>query len=345
VATIVGNSARIRAGLVGLVVTLATASGWAYPERVQLEWSAPLECPQEVDVEEGVRRLLGDDEQFDSAKSSAPAGGTTFSGTMKEVQKGAWNLELRVTSSEGTRTRELSGDSCHELTEAGIAVIALALSDSSSKPGESGAPEAVPTAITQKPPPSPPPAVRNEPGNPAQDSGTGHPEKPDASGWGAHAALVVDLNVLPTPAAGAALGASYGVGSFWLSAQGIYLPPQQASLTSERGAEISLLAASVSGCYWALAGTLAAGPCLKLEAGVLPAQGTSDQATSGNGRWAAAAPGIAAQWQFARSWGLWVGADLVIPFVRDEFMLGTEQVYRVPALSGRIMVGPQVRFR
>lgn len=342
-----GNLARIGARLVGLsraglAVTLGTAPGGAFPELVRLEWRAPLECPQQVDVEEGVRRLVGDAGLFDSAGSTAP-GGTNFSGTMTEVQRGAWNLELRVTSSAGTRTRELTGDSCHELTEAGIAVIALALSESTSKPAASDAPESVPTSSAKTSPPPPPPAVHDEPDIPMGDSGIQQPEKPE--GWGAHAALVLDLNVLPTPAVGAALGASYSVGSFWLSAQGIYLPPQQASLTDERGAEISLLAASLSGCYWVLGGTLAVGPCLKFEAGVLPAQGVSDHATSGNGRWAAAIPSIAAQWWLGGSWGLLLGAELVIPFVRDEFMLGTEQVYRIPALGGRIVLGPEVRFQ
>jgi hypothetical protein len=324
-----------------LAVTLGTATGGAFPELVQLEWRAPLECPQQVDVEDGVRRLVGDAELFDAAGSTAPGGSTNFSATMTEVQRGAWNLVLRVTSSAGTRTRELTGDSCHELTEAGIAVIALALSESTSKPGASDAPESVPTSSAKTSSPPPPPAVRDEPAS----SGVQHPEKPEGSSWGALAALVVDLNVLPTPAVGAALGASYGVGSFWLSAQGIYLPPQQAALTNERGADISLLAASLSGCYWALGGRLAAGPCMKLEAGVLPAQGVSDHATSGNGRWAAVVPGIAAQWWLSGSWGLLLGAELVLPLVRDEFMLGTEQVYRIPPLSGRIVLGPEVRFQ
>ena len=306
----------------------------------EIAWRAPAECPQANAVEEGVERLIGADREI--ASSDTPR----FSGIMAKLGEGVWKLELSMTSAEGTRTRELSSDSCHELTEAGIAVIALALSDTTAKP--------------VAPPPSKPPASSLEPTasravvsqresngseNPLRDAGPPPNERTVHASWGAQAAMVVDFQMLPSTTAGAALGVGYSTGSWELSARALYLPPQTATLAEQRGAEISLISGSLGARYWWLDGTLALGSSLQVEAGTLPAQGVSEQGTSGNGRWAAAVPGMAARWQLDAAWALHFGADLVIPLVRDEFMLGADQVYQVPALGGRLVLGPEVRFR
>ncbi|WP_394845048.1 hypothetical protein LZC95_49350 [Pendulispora brunnea] len=157
-------------------------------------------------------------------------------------------------------------------------------------------------------------------------------------------------------ATGATGDASLGVGGAisWLPARWrvelavVYFPPTEVARgdLGIRG-DFDLVAGSVGGCYTFVLGAVSLGPCLGAEVGRLHASGsgsavrTSSESAS---LWLAGKAGGLAVWQLGR-FALRMQLDSIIPSSRDRYLIErVGEVYRPPALGGRVTLGAEMHF-
>src|SRR5690606_25472354 len=107
--------------LAAIFSTVGTAEAAAAAGRLQLEWTAPADCPDQSAVERRLVELLG-----------APADSLLsrdFRALAEIVAKAdGFELHLRTETAEGDRgSRHLEAATCEKLAAAGAVIIALAI--------------------------------------------------------------------------------------------------------------------------------------------------------------------------------------------------------------------------
>jgi hypothetical protein len=248
------------------------------------------------------------------------------------------HVELRLETNDNglPGSRAITGAGCDELASAGALVVALAI-DPAAVAAHGGVPSAAFNADTLPPPPrataapvvppGPVPAPAWQPPGPAAASAESRNSVRGITGL----RMIVDIgSVSPGPSPGAALGAGFLVGRFLLRLDARYLPPRfsETPESSSKGADISLAASALSGCFTSRSGRLGFGACAEVEAGVFLAKGTGlvDNSAAAN-PWVA--PGLNGELavDLADSLCLLVGLGALVPIGRE----GRPSVQYLPA--------------
>jgi hypothetical protein len=247
-------------------------------------------------------------------------------------------VELRLETNDnglpGSRT--ITGASCDELSSAGALVIALAI-DPAAVAAHGGAPSAAfgADAPAPRPPAAAPPAASPSPAPaPAWQppSGAPRPTESNSKVRGVTGLkMIADFgSVSSGPAIGADIGAGFLIGRFLLRLDAKYFPPRfsAADGAPAKGADISLIASSLSGCFVSRSGRLGFGACAEIEAGAFLAKGTGlvDNSSAAN-PWVAPGLGAELSVDLADPLCLLVGLGALVPIGRE----GRPSVQYLPA--------------
>jgi hypothetical protein len=345
---------------VALMVSLAAAHAQA-GERIALRWTAPEGCPPAAAVEAEVTRLLG-------ASSAASATPLSVDATVQEEKPGRFRVRLETPGEGGPHVRELEAQSCAAIADAAALIIAMMIDPAAvaaapapapapvSAPASASAPAPAP-APASAPAPAPAPASASAPA-PAPASAPVPPRIPVPVP--VRAASRPPFLILPRalldigslPGVSFAAGAAFGVllGAYRLEAGISYWFPRSAVLSTQTasGGDIDLLAGTATACRDIPLGAsrFAVSPCLGFELGRLHAAAFGvQQARDGAALWAALTAGGRFSLRATRRFGLVLGLDAAVPFVRPSFFItGLGDVHRPSAAVARLTAGVEVRF-
>jgi hypothetical protein len=316
---------------VAAVLCVATS---ARAERVALRWIAPEVCPDDGEMRRDVEQLLGRPLEWASSEQLTVRGEVARSGA-------TWIVHLELAAPEGTRTRELTGQSCAEVSAAAALVIALAV-DPAVETGttEPAPPRAAPEATTH--------ADTSEPPAPARPSRPHRTRKPKPAGpaWTVGASGSIDARSLPAPAPGVEVKGAARWPSLRMELGLAYYPGQRRELRSGAGGEFDLTFVSLRGCPQIRVGRIESALCLESDLGVLAGSGVGVRdAADGSSPWWTLGGGLHVGWWVTPALLLTTGGDVLGILSRDEFVLArVGLVYRPPAVTARWTLGAEVRL-
>ena len=310
----------------------------AHPPK--LIWDAPEDCPQGAEVAEEIERLAPahmDEEEHLFRGSVVHLGENSWSVTITrlvpaarssvpDASEAGQNAE-KPSAMEAQRT--LEGQSCAEVTQAAIAVLAMTLSP----PIEHAAAEE---------------ALPEPPEEPAQSSApvtSPKSEDPDASlrpPWFVRAHTGLEVTTLPRVAPTFGLTLGIPIGPLLIGLGGSYAWGEATS--SERGARISMAVLDVSICYRRFGQRVFGGVCLLGSGGAAPARGLSEAGTRAAGRLLAVGGGGEVGYRLTSSLALHLGIRAQAHLWRDRFFLGKAEVYRISTVMVRPELGLEWQF-
>jgi hypothetical protein len=302
--------------LAALAAALAPAAGRsAEPERVDLRWSAPPECPGAAAVKAEVDRLLGPE----GARPPRP-----IEVTASVVHDDVWRVHLETPGQGATRVRELRGASCAALADATALILALmidpAVASRPAPPAPSAPPPPAPPpppTISAPPPPPPAPVTAPVPAAPA-------PPPPVRTSFRLAGWAGADVGSLPGISAGFGFSAAFLYGPQRFEIGAAYRPPVAGTvaLHASTGGDVELITGSIGACRNLVTAPVEIGPCAAFELGRLHAEGFGVTSPgSGSALWAAA------------------------PLVRPRFVLqNVGSVHQPSPASGRASAGIEILF-
>lgn len=311
----------------------------ALADRLALTWTAPADCPQAATAEARVRQLAG----AGQAAETTEAPELSASVLIAKSAQNRWSATLKL----GASTRLLEGESCAEVADAAIVILAMTVdpeavqeppddleATDSSAPASAVAADrpAVPVAAPQPP--------RAEPQSVPEKELAPVPGPPTAPApWGASLRSFGEWGMLPAPSWGGVVALHAGWRAHLLELAALALLPRDAVLEgSTKGGEFWWFGAQLTGCQ------LLARPaflCAGFEAGRLSGAGfgTREERT-GHALWAA--PGV--ELLFAPSLGgglsLEISAGIFIALLKPEFAIeGLGVVHQPGPVSARLELG------
>ena len=344
---------------------------------VQLRWQAPANCPQEAQVRQKLRELLG-----------ANAGGPTSSRLRAEGQiepvGDRFRLTLNIHYDLVNGTRVVQAGACEDL--GGVAAVTLALlfraEHGSSAPltardlggatsgalGDartSGAESQSATAPSQSTNAGTPPLGQGATAGDAKPSSVApsSAEKPesnqqsaanqargsDAMSWRfvlSAPELRTDIGVLPHASYGLGLGAGVRHGAWRLVASAAWWLAQdyQAGPFVGYGAHFNRLSAELSACHGFRVGEFELAPCALVSVNDVSARGTGVSIASTNPRtaWLSAGAGFLGAWSLGRRAAVVFGINGLIATSKPRFELeSVGEVYQVGPAALGVMLGGQ----
>ena len=201
-------------------------------------------------------------------------------------------------------------------------------------------------ALAVDPDAAPPaPEARPEPPRLARP-GTRAQERP----WFAAAAILADVSLLSTPAAGAELAVGWGARHVDAEIDGAALAPEAVTLADNptQGAHVSLVQVGARACYELDADRFAAGPCAGASVAWLVARGFGsppDRPAEASAILPMSAWGARATMRFDPRWALRATAEAVVPLERASVVIaGGGAVARMPVASFRGALGAEMHF-
>jgi hypothetical protein len=321
------------------------------PPAIDVQWTAPAECPDRDALLAAVTRRL-----------TRPLAGGEARVEARVVGDRSRGYTLHLTLSAGARgeVREVHDPSCAALTDAAAVRVVAAIE----------APPVVPIPPEPEPAPepasapAPAPTLEVVPAEPVRTSAI--PELPPAPsdmydgpggvlrlhGGGEVGALpgrAGSEGALPGPAGAVGLA----LGLLWprlrLELQGTVLPGR-----SGGGVKAGLYAGSVHACWRVGRGKLEVPLCGGVEVGAMRGEPTTSLpgASANTSLWLAGAVGPALSWHVSPRVSVWAGLQLVLAPVRPEFQKGedvegmmAERLYLPSLASGRLLLGVELRIR
>ncbi len=323
--------AVVAAALAATSATPAAASG--PPERIDLHWNAPAECPTADVVRAEVDRLLG-------PSSARPPSPIPVAAAVSRDDQGAWQVHLETPGEGTTRVREIHGASCAAIADATALILALMID---------------PAAVAAAPPApveakAPPIEVRSSPIEtprpPVEAQRAPVPVTPTSFRVSALAGL--DTASLPALAATLALRGSfvYGAQRFELGAE--YRPARAGTVATRptTGGDVDLFTGAVATCRHFGGGVFEIGPCLGFELGRLHASGFGVSSPGeGSTLWAAIDAGGVLNLRLASRLALVLRLGAAVPLLRPSFVLeNVGPVFRPPAVAARGESGVELIF-
>jgi len=316
--------------VVAVIATLFgdTAAVQAQPRGLALTWDVPEGCPTAAAVLRDVERTLAAPGQ---ARSPIAVTAHVLA-RPGEPWRASLSFDIR-----GTRTeRQFEAETCDAVANAVVLILSLALEENSE--ASTPAPES----------PSP---------------GAPLPE-PDAeqspvwsNSWSAMVAGLVDWDSMPQPPAfgfGLAGGRAWRLGRWRLAALAgaSFFPRHRLELDSYTypygRADFWLLSVSSQGCAAIVFSRFEVGPCLGAELAGMHVFDTGSQVEYHNSThyWLSLAGSAVVSWNIYGKWGVVLVGEVVIPSMRPRFGNETANVelYRVPAVAGRVAFGIERRF-
>lgn len=334
------RGARSRSRRDALVAALLAACAVGDVGAAELIVDEPLACVTLDELSFRVERALDR-----SLEAAAPL---TLRVSASLESDGAGPAAQLVISEPGLSTpsgaRRFRAATCEQLLDRLALGIALALgarSDTTSTESFAPATSSEPAVVTVDEAVAPPANVMTDAPAVADEPSPG-------PRLGVRGALVADTGTLPR----AALGVALGAGLTWPAAElrliGTFLPERESRVDandpSSPGAEMGLLAGSVSGCVpvGAGAGGVALQLCAGWEVGQLSGHGTRvDDPHRTRALWSAPRIDVAASWSVpSQPLALELLVSAAAPLTRDEFILkDIESIHRPASVVGRATLG------
>ncbi len=311
-------------------VLAAPAARAAELSELTLAWQAPAGCPDRQAFLARVTELVGERRGEQSHRPLDVDAVVTL------LPDGRFRAELGTIQAGSHRMRTLEAPSCSELTEASAVVIALAISPPAEPPEEEPAapppPVAAPLAVV---PPSEPELVpKDDEREEARRRRRAHVR------GGADAGLVTDFGTIAPVAVGLAVGIAGHFGPYL--AHGVrvsFFPPRRSEVAGYpgQGADISLTAGALLGCFAPRNRVLEFRACGELELGVLHATGygSADYYVH-DAPWVALGAGLRLAYPGRGPLRAAASVDALFPTQQTEFVVTNVGLARkLPPVAGR----------
>lgn len=311
--------------------------------KLDLEWSAPAECPDEAAVEAKIDGYLGD----------VPASTTAVEakGTVTRERDG-WTMTLVTTVDGHRRTRVLTDPGCDGLAESAAVLVAIAVAPETVPPAppvpvETDERAETPVALTD---PDPQASARptSSPGPIPESTG-----RPRARRLPLRASVRatggVGLGWLPFGADVSLALAVFGRG-FRAELFGTYAPRRLLRFDDlpEAGANVSAWSLGMRGCgVPELRSWLQLPICAGVEAGRVVGRPVGLlQERTGRPVWAAGALAAGLRFEVHERVALWVAPELLVAMTRPTLRVDGEAspIFRSSNLGGRFQAGLELRF-
>lgn len=294
---------------------------------LELEWSAPSGCPSEEEVKLSIARRV----------QRVPPGPDALAVRVRvdSPVDGIWKGVVETRSGAATGTRTLEAESCRALAESTALIVALMLD---------------PTHALGDPAPRAPTA----PDRAERSTVVARPTR--AAPRRVHALLGAHVDgsagVLPSPAYGAGIMAGVALSASTVEVSVSFWPRRRRALPGvapAAGANVALLAASVSLCPGAPVGPVELGGCAVAALGRFDAEGFGLEGdVAARTRWLAVGAGAFGRLRVTHRLALSVRLGVLRALDRPRFvarLAGTEQlVYQPSPASAQGLVGGEVRF-
>jgi hypothetical protein len=302
----------------------------ATPDRYELAWAAPQECPKIDEVRARVDELL--------AHAPAAVGEPIVADVRVTAGPSGFVAHLQLRSGETEGRRELGDPDCRELGEAVALIVALAVDpelmsrevepidepveEPDEQPDEEDPDEEDPeptVEITDPPPPARPPALR----------GFGL-----ALRGGAEFAAVA-------PASGRASLSASSFGRQWRAELGVAVGiPQRIDI-----GRFSTAAAELRGCWVPEVQAVEFPLCAGIEAGAIIGVGRVDAGRRATAPWLVATPGVGVSWVVLEErLALGLRVDAVLPLLRPAFTSDEGRLLVRVGFGAQVLGGVEVRF-
>jgi len=336
-----------------LVPLFAARAGAATP--LELEWTAPPECPKLDFVQAEVEKVVGRPwQELGQAWQTAQVKVTPEDG-------GGYRLLVTVvTQTGGASERSVLAASCTEAAEAAVAILTAgtAPGDAQTPHSGSGQTSRAPGATNGDPwgteneaqPERTPPAASTAGLAPNDESaasssggtGAGLPLRPLLG-----ARLGVDFGTLAAAAPFAQLTAGFELGRFvLLGSFGITGKVLEEAPSSAAGAQMSLLMGSLAGCWQVTRSNPVLKGCAGVELGSLKASGFGTaEARAGSAFWSAGVAEGVLDWHITDASFASLGVSAIVPFRQLHVSLSPADLHQTSAIALRPWLGLGVRFR
>ena len=278
-----------------------------------LQWSAPPECPTQVDVEARVRALVGPD---------AHVAGRV---TAQIVRTGArFEATVSLQTQAGATTRTVGAEDCIAVADAVALVIAVGLDPLavSSVVRDAEAPSIAPPPATPREPDAMPPreAVAPRVREPALVPRRARPEL-GLHGFAQGAAAV---GVLPEPGVALGGGLALRIGAARLELSGSHQIGRRYAhpAVRESGALVGASVGRVAACWTPTAGRFIFPLCAGAEVGLMAARGRGVAPTrTARTIWATAVPHVRALWFPVWRFGFGPVVEVPVAITRPHFTI------------------------
>jgi len=318
------------------------AADEAPPRGLELDWSAPSDCPDEDSVRAAVERLVG--RRLDPG-AATPIYARAF---ILRPENGRLRLDLSVTEPGAQpHERRVEAQRCAELADAAALIIALAIDPEAGAHDESAQPAPSSRPPSSTPSHSLPPSEPSEIVPPEEPP----PETPSErmpSGFALAAVFGIDLGALPAPAPGLGVGGALRFGPNRLDLTATYWFAQRAHLLSRTsaGSDIQLFAANARYCRSFLHVPIDVATCAGFEGGIVHAQGFGVlNPGTGISPWLAPRVDLASAIPLTSHLDLTLDLAILVPLLHDRFVLADlGEVHRTATMTARTLVGLDLHF-
>lgn len=293
-------------------------------EAGELRWSAPPGCPSEAEVAALLEQEGGADADVET------------SAVVRENDDGTWSVAIEIRRGEDVLERTIALDSCAAAAEAVALVYALALEQREDAVPEVE-PEPVVPEVAARDEPPPPPRVEIDETPPPPPRSRPRPRFAFHFGGGG--------GVGTLPRGGGHVLAGFAIVWRW-ARLGVRVDHAIVRSVDEQDATANV-SSTTGGIDLAIpipVGPIELLPAIDVRAGAVRARG--DGAAGGAVEWVPwvlAGAGLSLAWM-PSWWGLRVGAELEVPFLRHTFTFDTLVVARTQRVGGLFWAGPEFRF-
>jgi hypothetical protein len=298
---------------------------------LDVEWSAPVDCPGPSAVEEAVHARL------DDAFATTPA---SVRGRIRG-KPGAWTLDLEVRTATAIDTRRVDDPDCATLGDAAALIIAVTIE----RAVESGAAR---EPLLRSIAPTMPMAMqwieptRELPSAPPRDT-TEPARRPSEIRLGARAAAGVEVGALPGVGADIEVAALLQRRRFIAELAARYEPPRPARYPDapDAGGDLSLWAVGAAGCFAPATGRVQFPLCAGAEAGGIHGRGVGlPRPERDHLPWAAAKAGAGVSVAVLPWLRVTADAGVLVPLWRPRFSTDSRgPVHQAAPAAGRFHLG------
>lgn len=318
----------------------APASAWAArPERIDLHWTAPAECPAADAVRAEMDRILG-------ASSARPPAPIPVVAAVSRDPEGTWQVHLETPGDGAPRVREIHGATCAAIAETTALILAMMIDPAAA----AAAPPSEAPRVPVEPPRLPIEAPRLPVEPPRLPVTPPEPPTPTPTPTSFRLTALTGLDTASLPDLAFTLGLHgsfvYGPQRFEL---GLAFRPSRkgnSTMQTSAGADVDLLTGSAATCTQFSKGILEAGPCVGFELGRLHASGFGVSSPGeGSTLWAAIEGGGVLSVRIFSQLSLVLRLGAAVPLLRPSFVLvNVGPVFRPPAVTARGSTGVEVVF-
>jgi hypothetical protein len=297
-------------------------------EPVDLSWTAPAQCPDQIEVLQRAARLLGRPAETQDGER------LSVEGVVTQTDAG-FHLELRSQMAAGVTERSMADADCQVLADVAAVVIAVAIDPLAALN------EAPPREQEPKPAPEAPPEPEDGDDKAPKQTPTGPQGLLRASG-------LVGVGALPRVGAGLELAGGVAIKRLRVEAFGTYwfAREQRFDADPQLGGRLWLWSAGARACAVPDVGAVSFPICGGVEGGLMHGRGIGVENPKVNRQaWVALAVQPSLAWHPIRHFGLLLGVELLVPVVRPGFgvdYLG--QLHSAGPVAGRGKLGVEVRF-